>query len=217
MRAFALGIAMGCATAACLVPAGARAADFTLLGGLQVNDDFQVTEADDQPETVLASIGSPGDDVELDDGGAIGLAADFVFNDNPEQRIGLWISHQDSDFDDNSGLVDTGITITHVHFTAMSYYPSGKWEPFVLAGLGATVFDPDDSSLSSETKFSAQLGAGANYRLSNSLLLRADIRWVPSFIGSGGSAFCKGGGCTIEFSSDFYSQVQANLGVMFRF
>lgn len=85
-----------------------------------------------------------------------------------------------------------------------------------MAGLGAGFFSPKDSTLEDETKLSGQIGAGTNYRFTDSLLLRMDVRWLATFFGSSGAAFCSGG-CTIAISSDTYSQVQANIGLMYRF
>lgn len=194
----------------------AQAADITLLAGYQFNTDFEVRAYSGVSPEPLSESGSPGDDVELDDGAAFGIAVDFVFNQNQNQRIGFYVSHQQTDFEENAGLTDTGMDVTHVHFTAMSYYPDGKLEPFVLAGLGAGFFSPDDSSLDDETQFSAQIGAGTNYRLTDNLLLRFDVRWLPTFFNGSSSAFCSGG-CTIRLSSDTYNQIQANAGLMFRF
>jgi opacity protein-like surface antigen len=194
----------------------ARATDITLLAGYQFNTDFEVAAYSGQPPEATPVDSSPGDDIELEDGAAFGIAVDFVFRNNPNQRIGFYISHQQTDFDDNAGLAETDLDVTHVHFTAMSYYPDGNLEPFVMAGLGAGFFSPKDSSLDDETQFSAQIGAGTNYRMSDALLLRFDVRWLPTFFNNSSSAFCSGG-CTIRLSSDTYNQVQVNAGLMFRF
>ena len=106
--------------------------------------------------------------------------------------------------------------VTHVHFTSMAYYPTGNWEPFVMAGLGAAHFSPSDSTLDDTTRFSMQIGGGTNYRLTDNFLLRLDVRWIGTFFNGSGSALCSGG-CTIEVDSDVYSQVQGNLGLMYRF
>jgi outer membrane protein W len=192
-----------------------QALDITLLAGYQFNNDFEVAAYSGRPPTT-AHTGTPGDDVPLDDSSAFGLAVDFVFEENQTKRIGFFASHQQTEFDDNAGLADRDIDVTHLHFTAMSYYPDGKMEPFVLAGVGAGIFNPKDSSLKDVTKFSAQLATGFNYRLFDSLLLRFDVRWIPTFFNGSSSGFCNGG-CTIAISSDTYNQIQANAGLMFRF
>jgi opacity protein-like surface antigen len=194
----------------------ALATDITLLAGYQFNSDFEIVSANDLPPDVEPGTGEPGDDVELDDSAAFSLAVDFVFEQQQTKRIGFYISHAQTQFESNAGLINRDLDVTHVHFTAMSYYPDGKLEPFVLAGIGAGFFSPKDSSLKDETKFSGQIGAGTNYRFSESLLLRVDVRWLATFFDSSGAAFCSGG-CTIAVSSDTYSQVQANIGLMYRF
>ena len=194
----------------------APATDMTLLAGYQFNSDFEIASIDSQPPVVSPGTGEPGEDISLDDSAAFSLAVDFVFENQQTKRIGFYISHSQTKLDSNAGLADPDMDVTHVHFTAMSYYPQGKLEPFVMAGLGAGFFAPGDSTLKDETKFSAQVGAGTNYRFSDNFLLRMDIRWLATFFDSGGSVFCSGG-CTIAVSSDTYSQVQANVGLMYRF
>lgn len=194
----------------------ALATDITLLTGYQFNTDFEIVSANALPPEQQPSTGEPGDDVELDDGAAFSLAVDFVFEQQQTKRIGFYVSHQQAQFDSNAGLSDRDMDVTHLHFTAMSYYPKGRMEPFVMAGLGAGFFSPKDSTLKDKTKFSAQIGAGTNYRFTDSLLLRMDVRWLGTFFDSNGAAFCSGG-CVIAVSSDTYSQVQANIGLMYRF
>ncbi len=194
----------------------ALATDLTLLAGYQFNADFEVESVGATPTGTSQANASPGDDIELDDDAAFGLAVDFLYRQRQDQRIGFYISHQQTRFDANAGLAERDMDVTHVHLTAMSYYPEGNFEPFVIAGLGVGIFSPEDSTLKDETQFSMQVGAGANYRLTDNLLLRFDARWLPTFFNGSGSAFCSGG-CTIRLSSDTYSQVQVNAGLMFRF
>ncbi len=192
------------------------ATDVTLLAGYQFNSDFEIVSAKDLPPVVAPDTGQPGEDVSLEDGEAFSLAVDFVFNQDQTKRIGFYVSHAQTEFDSNAGISDTDMDVTHVHFTAMSYYPQGNLEPFVMAGIGAGFFSPKDSTLDDETKFSGQIGTGTNYRFTDKLLLRLDVRWLATFFNSSGAAFCSGG-CTIAVSSEIYSQVQANLGLMYRF
>lgn len=194
----------------------ALATDITLSAGYQFNADFEIASLNDQPTQINPDKGEPGEDVSLDDAAAFSLAVDFVFENQQDKRIGFFVSYEQTQFDDNAGLSDPDMDVVHLHFTAMSYYPDGKMEPFVMAGIGAGFFSPKDSTLKDETKLSAQVGAGTNYRFTDSLLLRMDVRWIPTFFDGSGSAFCSGG-CTIAVSSSTYSQFQANVGLMYRF
>jgi opacity protein-like surface antigen len=193
-----------------------KATDVTLLTGYQFNSDFEVGSLGNLQPTVPPNTGDPGDDVGLDDGAAFSLAVDFVFENQQNKRIGFYVTYGQTQFGSNSGLSNPDMDVTHVHFTSTIYYPEGKMEPFVLAGIGVGIFSPQDPTLEEETKFSAQIGAGTNYRFTDNLLLRMDVRWIPTFFNGSGAAFCSGG-CTIALSSDTYSQIQANIGLMFRF
>jgi opacity protein-like surface antigen len=192
------------------------ATDITLLVGYQYNSNFEISSADEWPPRTEGDTGEPGDNVDLDDAAAVSLAVDFPFEGDMTKRIGFYVSYEQTRFESNAGLTDRDLDVTHLHFTAASYYPEGNLEPFVEAGLGAGYYAPKDSSLKDETRLSGQIGAGTNYRFSDSFLLRTDIRWLVTFFNSSGSAFCDGG-CTIAVSSETYSQVQANIGLMYRF
>jgi|SRR5580704_4887253 opacity protein-like surface antigen len=55
-------------------------------------------------------------------------------------------------------------------------YPLKHWTPFVLAGAGALVFDPDGSGIGSQTRASFVYGGGADFTLSKHIFLRAEYR-----------------------------------------
>lgn len=202
------------ALAACSLPS--LATDVILSAGYLFNSDFEVASFNNGAPQVSPATGEPGDDISLDDAPSFSLAVDFVFERDLTKRIGFFVSHAQTEFESNAGLSNPDMDITHVHFTAISYYPQGKLEPFVMAGIGAGFFSPEDSTLEDETLFSAQVAAGTNYRFTDQFLLRMDLRWIPTFFDGGGTVFCSGG-CTIAVSSDTYSQIQANIGLMYRF
>lgn len=198
----------------CSLPA--LSTDLTLSVGYQFNSDFELAGIAGRPPEISPDIGEPGDDLSLDDTANFSFSVDFVFADQPNKRIGFLVTHAKTRFEPNAGLADPDLSITHLHFTAMSYYPRGNLEPFVMAGIGAGYFSPRDDSLKDETMLSGQIAAGTNYRFSDHMLLRLDVRWIPTFFDGGGAVFCSGG-CVIALSSDLYSQVQANIGLMYRF
>jgi opacity protein-like surface antigen len=193
----------------------AKATDITLLMGQQYNSDFEVSSVGNLPSD-LQSNPVPGEKIQLDDESAFGLAVDFIYRNNQDQRIGILLSRQQTSFGSSAALNDNDVDITHIHFTAMNYYPEGKWEPFVLLGLGAVNFSPKDHTLKNVTRFSAQVGGGTNFRFSENLLLRLELRWIPTFFGGSTNVFCDGG-CTVSVTSSIYNQVQANIGLQYRF
>jgi hypothetical protein len=198
------------------VSSSVSATDLTILVGYQFNTNFEISTSEQLPTVLLPGIGNPGDSVTLDEGPSFSLAVDFELEKNPDKRIGFYISRQQTDFENNAGLLDLNMDITHIHFTGMSYYPKGKMENFVLLGLGAGFYSPGDKTLDDETRLSGQIGVGTNYKISESLLLRMDARWILTFFNGSGAAFCSGG-CAIKLTSDVYSQVQLNIGLQFRF
>lgn len=193
-----------------------NAVDLTLLLGYQLNSDFKISDISDQPDPTDPLMTKPGSTLKIDEGTAFGLALDFLLDNNPSQRIGAWVSYQQSSFGSEAGLDDDKMDITHVHFTAMSYFPKGKWEPFALLGIGAGHFAPKDSSMNTVTRFSAQIAGGANYKFTESILLRLEARYIPTFFGGSSTVFCDGG-CTVSVKSSVYNQFQANVGLQFRF
>jgi opacity protein-like surface antigen len=86
----------------------------------------------------------------------------------------------------------------------------------VLAGVGAAFYEPDDATLKDVTRFSAQIGGGANFHLSNNVFLQLDARWLPTFFNDKTTIFCSGG-CTIAVNADSFSQFQLNAGLLLRF
>ncbi len=85
----------------------AMATDVTLLVGYQFNSDFEVTSLNDQPPVVSPGTGEPGDDVGLDDAAAFSLAVDWVFNNDLTKRIGLFITHEQTQFDSNAASISS--------------------------------------------------------------------------------------------------------------
>lgn len=186
------------------------ATDLSLLAGWQYNRDMEIGD-DPAP-----AAGEPGDEVEIDSGAAYTLALDFPLPGEADARLGAMLTHSATEFDAVAGLADRDLTLTHLHFTGLRYYPRGRWEPFVMAGVGAAFVDPGDSSLDSTTRFSGHIAGGSNYRLGESLLLRVEARWLATLFDGRGAALCSGG-CTVAFESDFYSQFQVNVGLQWRF
>jgi opacity protein-like surface antigen len=200
----------------CLLPGiQPYAADLTFLIGYQGNSDFELSDSIDtlRPNQ---SIGESGDNLNLDGGLATSIAIDFLFNEQLNHRFGFYLSHHETGFEANAGLQDVDIDVIHLHFTAMNYYPRGRWEPFVAAGVGGGNFSPADKSLKDETVFSAQVAGGVNYKLTEAFLLRFEARWIGSFFNGGSAIFCSGG-CTIAVKSNVYNQFQANIGFQYRF
>ncbi|EED36219.1 conserved hypothetical protein [Luminiphilus syltensis NOR5-1B] len=195
--------------------ATAPAAEISILGGMQLNSDFIVSD-DVTTDPPPQAPGQPGTDISVDNGPSFAVALDFDLPSDPTGKIGLYLSQQSTDIGTGAGLNESGITATQLHFTGTRVYPMGGWEAFASAGLGGTLLDPDDSSLKSSTEFSFNIAGGTQYTINDAFRLRFEARWIPILTGTGVAGICSGG-CIIRIDSSLYSQFQLNAGFSLRF
>jgi len=94
---------------------------------------------------------------------------------------------------------------------------SGPVTPFVVGGLGITIFDPAESGHRSETRFSVHFGGGLRVPFSERLALRAQLRGWYSFLSTSGGVFCGPGGCSFGVSGSgiFQGDVSGGLTIGF--
>ncbi|TQV72616.1 OmpA family protein [Exilibacterium tricleocarpae] len=112
-------------------------------------------------------------DRDLDDANHINLGLGYVLNRDwmLEGRL------VDFDADAERGGID--FDGRHYHLDALYHFsPTGKWRPFIIGGLGAVEFDPDNGSAIEETLLN--LGVGVKYALSERWQLRGDARLYNS-------------------------------------
>ncbi|OIQ41287.1 MAG: hypothetical protein BM563_00960 [Bacteroidetes bacterium MedPE-SWsnd-G1] len=93
----------------------------------------------------------------------------------------------------------TDIQANHFQLGAIHSFGYGDAKPFAGASLGWTSFNPDDSSYSSNTKFTIGISGGLRYYFSKRLGFRLQgqllmpIQWGSIYIGPGGGAVSTGG------------------------
>lgn len=119
----------------------------------------------------------------------------------------------------------TGITedlfdmsVQYFHLGGTSEVAKGATTSFVSGSLGATYFDPDKSSFSSETLFSLSFGMGLLKEISKNFAFRVQGRLLIPIQYGGGSLFCSGGGCAISVSGGttiLQGDVTAGIAVRF--
>lgn len=83
--------------------------------------------------------------------------------------------------------------------------------PFLLAGLGATIFSAQD--LASETKFAWAVGAGLKWFPSRKVGARLQVRYNPTFLNDSSSDFCDPFG----FCQGWLHQLELTGGLSVRF
>jgi opacity protein-like surface antigen len=94
---------------------------------------------------------------------------------------------------------------------------SSRLVPFVVGGMGFTHFD-SHGILAFSNRYSYNFGGGVKYLFAPQVALRAELRWSPSRTTSSSTVYCDPFlGCFITPVSNHAEQVQANVGLEFRF
>jgi hypothetical protein len=154
----------------------------------------------------------------LTDGPAYAVAADFAIDRRTQWE--LFISHRSSTLKasgfspaaDNIGL---GITYYHVGGTYFFDQGVGKGG-YVVGGVGLTNFSPSLAGLTSETRFSLNLGVGYMVPLAKYVALKIEGRGYATLIDSSGGFFCSGG-CVVQIKGTTFTQAEVLAGITARF
>jgi hypothetical protein len=88
--------------------------------------------------------------------------------------------------------------------------------PYLVGGLGATLFEPGSSGYSDEVRPSLNLGIGYQATLGERLALRVETRGYVTLIRSNSEVFCSGG-CLFKIKGDAVTQGEVQLGLSYRF
>jgi len=154
----------------------------------------------------------------LDSSAAGSLALDFGLDTSRQWQI--FLSHQRTELSlkgTSSASGDAlGMSVTYLHFGGTSFFTGtvGKG-PYVVGGIGATVFDPD-SGFDTELRASLNLGLGYQLPLSETFALRFEARGYATLVNSSGGLFCSGG-CVVSIEGDVITQGELMLGLSTRF
>jgi hypothetical protein len=158
-----------------------------------------------------------GTDLEIRPSAAAGFILGFPWQEN--SQLEFYVSHQPTEVRPESGpgaSFDLNMNYYHVGGTVVME-PQGKFQPYFVATMGATHFDPGDS-LSSEVRFSFSGGLGGRYPLSPNLALRLEGRFFATLVESDSQIFCSlPGACNIRVQGSTLIQWQGLLGLSYRF
>jgi len=107
--------------------------------------------------------------------------------------------------------------VTYLHLGGTNYFdgPIG-FGPYVMGGLGATLFQPGLDGYSDELRPSMNLGVGYQVPLAERLALRLEARGYFTLVNSSGGLFCSGG-CIVAIKGDSLTQGEIQLGLSLRF
>jgi len=128
----------------------------------------------------------------------------------------LWTEqHTAQQVETGDGAADLfSFTIDDVHASAVYHLadPDAALRPFVLGGLGASVFS--GGGLPSETKLSCALGGGVKYYPWKSIGIRGQVRYKPVILADTGAGdFC----VPFGFCQGWLHQFDLTAGLAFRF
>jgi len=108
-------------------------------------------------------------DRNIDDATALNLGLGYVLNENWTLEGVL------ADFTTETDVNGIDIDGRHYRLDGLYHFAgAGRWQPFLVGGLGDIKFDPDLSGSSRETLLN--FGVGAKYLLSRDWQLRGDVR-----------------------------------------
>lgn len=160
-----------------------------------------------------------GDKIRLKSAPAYGLALDYSINGGPEKIQLLW-SHQDTDLRVSDGVSfndSYDITVDYFGIGGLIEYPQGPWAPYVSMTVGATHLRAKD--IGSDTRLSFSLGGGVKYfpGQQDRLALHADVRGYATVVDSRAGFIFTGGESIVGYNADVWGQLEASIGVLFRF
>jgi hypothetical protein len=189
--------------------AAPRAQSFELspFYGYRVGGDF-----DDVPSSVIKELETQHSD-------SYGLTFGYAFNDRFELE-GLW-SMQDTELKvflspGGSELLDFEVQYFHVGGLVLSGDSLDTKRAFFSFSAGVVSFDPEMAS--SETYFSWSIGGGGKFYFNDWLGLRLQGRFFPTYINSTTNGyFCGYYGCYQTADSNFLTQTEFTVGLIFRF
>ena len=144
------------------------------------------------------------------DANAFGLV--FDFDTEPDKQIEVLLSRQNTYLSSNDPLF-TGnplfdLTIDYYHIGGLYMLPDyDRVRPFVSGTFGLTRMEPKRADLTTETRLSLSLGAGAKIFFTKNLGLRFDVRGIYTALNADTAIFCSGG-CAIKVNSSGFVQTE---------
>lgn len=164
-----------------------------------------------------------GESLDADPAAAFGIALRMRSPFEYDKEWEIFYSHQGTDVQPGGGdaTPEVGVDIDYLHLGG-TYFPSERaYTPYVLGGLGVTMFSPDGAGLRDQTEFSISLGLGIRFPVTDYFALRLEGRGFLTFVDNDVGFFCgsggEGGACLITASGSTFLQFQGALGFAFSF
>lgn len=160
--------------------------------------------------------------IDVGDSGAASVSLDLPLD--ASRQLQLFIGHQASKFavgalpaTPASGLDGRSVSVTYVHLGGTYFFdgPVGRG-PYVVGGVGATLFSPTVSGYSSAWRPSLGIGIGYQWPIAPRVSVRVEARGYLTLVDSEGSLFCSGG-CIVSIRGDSFTQGEALIGLSLGF
>jgi hypothetical protein len=154
---------------------------------------------------------------ELTEGPAYAVAADFGIDRHTQWE--LFVSYRSSALKASgfSPIADNiALGVTYYHVGGTYFVDEIGRGVYVVGGLGLTNFRPREADLSSENRFSMNLGVGAMIPLGKTVAVKLEARGYATFVDSSGGFFCSGG-CTVQVKASVITQADLLAGIAVRF
>jgi hypothetical protein len=163
--------------------------------------------------------------------GEMNYGAYLNVNVRPGGQLELVYSRQESELQLKGigGLNQklTDMSIEYFHIGGLGYMQQGPAQPFGSFTLGATRYNPKQSTIevedrpplavSDEWRFSIILGAGVKYFASERIGLRLQGHLSGTFLDTGGGVFCGFGDCSLGLFGSGVLQGDLSGGVVVAF
>ncbi len=159
-----------------------------------------------------------GETITVQESRSLGIIA--AFDSSADKQTELLYSYQSSQLSDDEGFSTSplfDIRFHYLHFGG-SYFFNGrsKLSPFVAGGLGLTWIDPRIENGNSTVRPSMSLAFGIDWKLTETLGLRGELRGFGTLIDSSTLIICSGG-CNVRIDGGLLTQYQINTGIVLRF
>jgi hypothetical protein len=168
-----------------------------------------------------------GSKLPIEASGVGGVSLDFGLNPKAATQLQIYVSRQSSQVDARQATQPTptaaalpakfpmSVTYAHIGGTAFLNRKIGEG-PYLVGGLGATLFEPDLQGLANELRPSISLGIGYQLPFGERLALRFEARGYATLVNSSSALFCSGG-CVLSIKGDTITQGDVLLGLTFSY
>jgi opacity protein-like surface antigen len=156
-----------------------------------------------------------GTHVDVEPAPSFGLAVDVEYA--PDRMVEVFYTRQSTEIEDLSPALD--MDVEYFQIGGVAEYSQENYTPYAVGTLGATRFSPD-GNYDSETRFSLTFGGGVKWFLNDRWAVKAEGRAYLTIFDSEGDVFCVSSGgatCLFRVSGSVIWQLEANVGVAFRF